>query len=227
MFMLRSLAVVSMSVMIVGCEEKPAQPVKAEAPVAATSSSSAPKATAAPTAPAPAVVAAKPESKVRSGKWEANAPGRGVAYTVASDASVVTLDMGGTKFEGTAHEGGRRYKTQTNEYLIVPTADGFDLQTKDKPTWHVTFSGDNTVIAAEDKKFSLDKVADAFEVKQGGEVIGKVVTEGAKVKVTDASGAAKWDGTDGLVSAWGVLLMKDIGQPMQRVLFTELLARGR
>jgi hypothetical protein len=86
---------------------------------------------------------------------------------------------------------------------------------------------DSVVLAAEGMQLSLDKAGDAIEIKKGTEVVGKVQTEGPKVKVTDASGAVKWDGTDGLMGAWGVLLMTDIGQPMQRLLFTELLARGR
>lgn len=218
-----SALLVMMFAAMPGCEDKSAQAPAVTKPTAPAASPEA----GATTAPASNAAVAKPESKVRDGKWEAHSPGRGVAYTVESKGDVVTLNMGGTIFEGSAHEGGRRYKTAANEYLVVPTADGFELRTKDKPTWSVALSTDNVVFTADDKKFSLSKIGDAIEVKAGNDVIGKVQTEGPKVKVTDASGAVKWDGTDGLVGAWGVLLIKDIGQPMQRLLFTELLARGR
>jgi hypothetical protein len=221
--MLDSAFLVVMLAAMPGCEDKSAQAPPATKP----SSQAAAPASATTTAPASNEAAAKPESKVRDGKWEANSAGRGVAYTVESKGNVVTLNMGGTVFEGSAHEGGRRYKTATNEYLVVPTADGFELRTKDKPTWRVALSADNVIMTADDKKFSSSKVGDVIEIKSGNDVIGKVQTEGPKVKVTDASGAVKWDATDGLVGAWGVLLMTDIGQPMQRLLFTELLARGR
>jgi hypothetical protein len=200
-----------------GCEDKTTQPPASTLPATGTSAPSSP----------PKAVAAAPDAKVREGRWEANSPGRGVAYTVESKGGVVTLNMGGTVFEGTDHEGGRRYKTASNEYLVVPTSDGFELRTKDKPTWRVIMKSDSVVLAAEGMQLSLDRAGDAIEIKKGTEVVGKVQTEGPKVKVTDASGAVKWDGTDGLMGAWGVLLMTDIGQPMQRLLFTEVLARGR
>jgi len=209
--------VVLMLAAAVGCEDKTAQPPASTQPARGPGAATAP----------PTATVASPGATVREGRWEANAPGRGVAYTVESKGGVVKLDMGGTVFEGTAHDGGRRYKTPSNEYLVTPTSDGFELRTKDKPTWHVAISATSVVLTTEGKKLSLDKAGEAIEVRNGAEVIGKVQTEGATVKVTDASGSVKWDGTDALVGAWGVLLMKDIGQPMQRLLFTELLVRRR
>jgi hypothetical protein len=213
------LAAVCLLAAVCACDDEPkgAEPKPADASAQPASSPAATE-TAKEEAAAP---------RLREGNWKAKAAGRGVAYEVTCKKGKVVLDMGGRLFEGTAKDGGRTYTTSSSEYVIQPTDSGFELHTKDKPTWTVSFSKGTVALTSGDKKLEIVKEGEGLAVKRGDEVLGEVASDGEKVEVKSATGKTKYTGDDGLVAAWGVLILEDIGQPMRRLLFTELLARGR
>lgn len=214
--LLLAAATSALTPLVVGCEGQ--APATTAAPTASANTAPAATSTASVAEPAP---------RRRDGTWGVDAPGRGRAYDIASKGGVTTLNMGGTVFEGKDDPKGRRYTTSSGgSYLLENKGDDLEIAVDGKPTWRVSFDGDDLKIASKDTTYTITKVGDSFEVKEGDKLIGKVVVEGEQVLVQDSSGKTEYQGKDGLVAGWGVLILEDIHPIAERIILTELLARG-
>jgi len=214
------------ALLMAGCEDHKASSSSA-------SSSAAPSGVvASPGATSAAAAAQRPASATtRSGKWSVVAPGRGTAYEVEASEAAVKLEFGGNFFEGASIEGGRRYTSKEGKvYTFSATPEGLALLDKDgKKLWTIRIDATTVTVTDVDKAEEVTSIATTggeIVVKKGDELLGKVLADGDGVKVTDAAGTAKYTGKDKPIAAWGVLLIKG-REPMRRLVFTELLARGR
>jgi len=80
------------------------------------------------------------------------------AYEVVAKGRVVKLDMGGTVFEGSDDEGGRRFTTSDGgNYLLERKGKGLEIAVEGKPTWRVAFAGDGLVLSSDDTKITIAK----------------------------------------------------------------------
>jgi hypothetical protein len=162
----------------------------------------------------------------------------GDRIAIRFDDKHLAVDGGSVHVVGTANAGKRFYRNNADGAAVAevkPGDDGFKLRASDeKLLWKVKIAADKIKIADNEEmqhawtiKIHADhsKVSNPKDVEIGGV---KANAETGKIKVKDAADHDVYVVETGkLLSAYGVVLMKDIPEPYRDVIMAELFMRGR